>query len=121
MNAVRDRVNGAGLSDDGPRKPVDDVENWEILPPSKDNQDLLHDFIPLFSRVISDRIPTFKTFEDVIVRHIPHKYSHVMEQKSEQVSVYKILYIFSCKKWKTSCTPRYHDAVEGEFKSLCEL
>jgi len=85
LNAVKDRVKGAGLSDDGPIRLVNDVEHWEILPSSKDNQDLLHDFIPLFARVISDRIPAFKLFKDVVVRHIPHKYSDVMMQKSDQV------------------------------------
>jgi len=91
LNAVKDRVNGAGLSDDGPIRLVNDVEHWEILPSSKDNQDLLHDFIPLFARVISDRIPAFKLFKDVVVRHIPHKYSDVMMQKSDQVNEFKNL------------------------------
>lgn len=85
LNAVKDRVSGAGLSEKGSIKLVDQVENWEILPSYQDNEGLLHDFIPLFARVICDRIPALKSFKDVVVRHIPHKYSNVTKQKSEQV------------------------------------
>ncbi|CAH3165645.1 unnamed protein product, partial [Porites lobata] len=84
LNAVKDRVSGAGLSEKGSIKLVDQVENWEILPSYQDNEGLLHDFIPLFARVICDRIPALKSFKDVVIRHIPHKYSNVTKQKSEQ-------------------------------------
>ena len=85
LNAVKDRVSGAGLSEKGSIKLVDQVENWEILPSYQDNEDLLHDFIPLFAQVICDRIPALKSFKDLGIRHIPHKYSNVTKQKSEQV------------------------------------
>lgn len=85
LNAVKDRVSGAGLSEKGSIKLVDEVENWEILPSYQDNEELLHDFIPLFARVICDRIPALKSFKDVVIRHIPHKYSNATKQKSEQV------------------------------------
>ena len=85
LNAVKDRVSGAGLSEKGSIKLVDQVENWEILPSYQDNEDLLHDFIPLFAQVICDRIPALKSFKDLVIRHIPHKYSNVTKQKSEQV------------------------------------
>ena len=85
LNAVKNRVSGAGLSEKGPIKLVDQVENWEILLSYQDNEELLHDFIPLFARVICNRIPALKSFKDVVIRHIPHKYSNVTKQKSEQV------------------------------------
>ena len=87
LNAVKDRVSASGYSDDGPLKKAEEVENWEVLPSSKDTQDILHDFIPLVARVIVDRIPAFKHFKDVVVRHLPHHYSDVMKEKSEQVNI----------------------------------
>lgn len=98
LNAVKDRVNGNECSDNEPLRKVQEVEQWEVLPSSKENQDLLHDFIPLVARVIVDRIPAFKHFKDVVVRHLPHQYSDVMKEKSEQV--FKVLFFielyFSC-------------------------
>lgn len=86
MNAVKDRIAAADLSDDKPIGCVKQLRPEEFLPSVKDNQNLLHDFIPLFARVIIDEIPAFNTaFKDIVVRHIPHKYSEVMTQKSEQV------------------------------------
>ena len=87
LNAVKDRVNANECSDDEPLKKVQEVEKWEVLPSIKDTHDLLHDFIPLVARVIVDRIPAFKHFKDVVVRHLPHKYSDVMKDKSEQVCI----------------------------------
>jgi hypothetical protein len=86
MNAVKDRIAAADLSDDKPIGCAKQLRPEEFLPSVKDNQNLLHDFIPLFARVIIDEIPAFNTaFKDIVVRHIPHKYSEVMTQKSEQV------------------------------------
>ena len=78
-------MNGAGLLEKGSIKLVDQVENWEILPSYQDNEELLHDFIPLFARVIYDRIPALKSFKDVVIRHFPHKYYNITKQKSELV------------------------------------
>lgn len=102
LNAVKDRVNGNECSDNEPLRKVQEVEQWEVLPSSKENQDLLYDFIPLVARVIVDRIPAFKHFKDVVVRHLPHQYSDVMKEKSKQVSIifFKFLFFielyFSC-------------------------
>lgn len=86
MNAVKDRVVAAELPDYKEIGPIMKLQPGEFLPSARDNQDLLHDFIPLFARVIVDEIPAFNTvFKDIVVRHIPHKYSEVMAQKSEQV------------------------------------
>ena len=84
---IKVRHQASECSDDEPLRKAQEVENWEVLPSSKDTQDLLHDFIPLVARVIVDRIPAFKHFKDVVVRHLPHQYSDVMKEKSEQVSI----------------------------------
>ncbi len=87
MTAVKDRVVGADLSDEKLIGPNKQLQPKDFLPSDKDNQHL-HHFIPLFARVIVDEIPAFKSvFKDVVVRHIPHKYTEVMARKSEQVSI----------------------------------
>ncbi len=85
MNAVQDRITGSGLQNERSIKPIMEMENKEFLPSTHDNEDLLHDFIPLFARVIVEKIPAMRTFKSVIVRHIPHKYSNEMKKKSTQV------------------------------------
>ena len=86
MYAVKDRVVAPNLLDEKPIGPAEKLQPGEFLPSAKDNQDLLHDFIPLFARVVVDEIPAFKkAFKDVVVRHIPHEYSEIVAQKSEQV------------------------------------
>lgn len=47
---------------------------------------MLHDSIPLFARVVVDKVLVFSAFLDVIVHHIPHKHSDDMQIKSEQAS-----------------------------------
>ena len=63
-----------------------EMENVDFLPSVEDNRKFLHDLIPLAARVISDNIPAFKKFGSVVVRHIPHAYSHAMKEKSTQVN-----------------------------------
>ena len=92
MNAVKDRVMAGDLPDHKPVGPAMKLQPEEFLPSAKDNQDLLHDFIPLFARVIIDDVPAFNTAFKDVVRHIPHKYSEVMAQKSEQVHCSVIVY-----------------------------
>ena len=88
MNAVQDRVIGEGLDNSQQIKPIMEVENAEFLPSKEDNSDLLHDFIPLVTRVIAENIPAFACFRDVVVSHIPHEFSKEMKTKSTQVSAW---------------------------------
>ena len=82
MNAVQDRVIGEGLDNSQQIKPIMEVENAEFLPSKEDNSDLLHDFVPLVTRVIAENIPAFACFRDVVVSHIPHEFSQEMKTKS---------------------------------------
>lgn len=65
MNAVQDRVIGKGLDNSTQIKPIMEVENAEFLPSKEDNSDLLHDFVPLVTRVIAENVPAFACFRDV--------------------------------------------------------
>lgn len=85
LNAVKNRVNGNHLSDITTES-ILDVENVRFLPLHKDNEDLLHDFIPLFARCIVFNIPALSNvFSTSVVKHIPHMYTDEMSEKSEQV------------------------------------
>ena len=108
MNAVQDRVTGNALDNLRPIKSIMKMENKEFLPSFHDNQDLLHDFIPLFARVLVDKIPAMQTFKSVVVKHIPHKYSNEMKKKTTQVLSMQLsilmrnyqnpsLYIYLCR------------------------
>ncbi|KAJ7376304.1 hypothetical protein OS493_035665 [Desmophyllum pertusum] len=61
------------------------MENVDFLPSPADNQNYLHDITAIATRVVIKHIPAFNIFKDVTVHHIPHKYSEVMKQKSQQV------------------------------------
>ncbi|CAB4037460.1 Hypothetical predicted protein, partial [Paramuricea clavata] len=84
MNAVQDRVTGNALDNLRPIKSIMKMESKEFLPSFHDNQHLLHDFIPLFARVLVDKIPAMQNFKSVVVKHIPHKYSNEMKKKTTQ-------------------------------------
>ncbi|KAJ7376290.1 hypothetical protein OS493_035651 [Desmophyllum pertusum] len=85
LNAVQIRVLGNHLDNTRPTKPVLEMENVDFLPSPADNQNYLHDITAIATRVVIKHIPAFNIFKDVTVHHIPHKYSEVMKQKSQQV------------------------------------
>lgn len=88
MNAIQDRVSLKPPSNRKQLKPILEVENSEFLPSREDNSKLFSDFIPLFARVLVNKIPDFKCFEGAVIKHIPHLYSSEMKKKSLQVSEY---------------------------------
>ena len=47
LNGILDRVTGQEDSNEKPMKSISKVENIDFLPSAKENQDLLHDLIPL--------------------------------------------------------------------------
>lgn len=86
LNAVLNRVHGNHLPNSC-QKSILDVENVAFLPSPEDNQDLLHDLIPLYARCIVYNIPALlSVFGDSVVKHIPHVYTNEMSEKSDQVS-----------------------------------
>lgn len=89
LNAVLNRVTGNDLCDSKPSKSITDMESIDFLPSQDDNLAFLTDIIPLAARVISDKIPAFEKFKNCVVRHIPHKYSDAMAEKSNQVRLSK--------------------------------
>lgn len=85
LDAVQNRVPGNNLNNSKPIKSVLEMENVEFLPSPTDNKQYLHDITALATRVVIKNIPALSIFKDVLVHHIPHQYSDVMKQKSNQV------------------------------------
>ena len=79
------RVTGKDLDTEQQQRPASSIRNEEFIPDEAMHMELLHDLMPLVSRVIVDNIKAFDLFKPLVVRHIPHKYSEEMAKKSEEV------------------------------------
>ena len=58
----------------------------DILPTPPDKSQMLEDYCVLFARILCSQIPFFEKFSSCVPKHISHKYSSEMSQKSEVVS-----------------------------------
>jgi len=86
-NAVKNRVLANHLSNDNLVKFVLELENVEFLPSPEDNEAYLHNITALETRVVVRNIPALSQLKDIVVKHIPHEYSDVVKEKSDQVSI----------------------------------
>jgi len=84
--AVLDRVQDPELDTETSQKPVEDIQLAEILPDRNVQSHLVRNWAVLVSRVITKYLASFKCYQDVVVRHIPHKYTKEMCEKSNSVS-----------------------------------
>ena len=83
---VHDRILSNGLCESKPMKSVYELYNADFVPNLAHHKQLLEAVIPLFTRALVDNLPAFSSFQNVVVRHLPHKYSKITQQASEQVS-----------------------------------
>ncbi|XP_020611971.1 uncharacterized protein LOC110050397 [Orbicella faveolata] len=81
--AVLDRVQDPNLDSQRSQKKVGDIQLAEILPDRIVQTRLVRNWAVIVSRVITKYLPPFQSFQDVVVRHIPHKYSKEMSQQSD--------------------------------------
>ena len=86
MIATADDVSASHLPDYH-MKSMSDVKVADILPSRSNVSQLKTDLIPLWSRVMVSYLKEFSMFKDVIVWHIPHEYSEIMQQPSKEVCV----------------------------------
>lgn len=87
-NAYLDRVNPTHLPDDAPIADLQEVPNSTFLPSLADQKALLNDFTVLIGRVLVENLTAFEIFKDVVPLHIKHKYSDMLKNKTETVSVF---------------------------------
>ncbi|XP_078659351.1 uncharacterized protein LOC144904352 [Branchiostoma floridae x Branchiostoma belcheri] len=83
--AVQNKVNPHHLPDSGATKPLPDLDLDEVLPTLHTQACSRAETIVLCSRTITRYCKAFHPFKDVVVRHIPHKYSKEMAEKSVEV------------------------------------
>ena len=83
--AVRDCIDFSCFSSDPPTPPSSTCISTEhLLPSDAEHDQLFHNLTVLVSQILVDNIPHFKTtFKDVVIKHIPHKYSSELTKKSE--------------------------------------
>lgn len=81
---IFNRVSGNKL-DTSPRE-INAVSNIKFLPSVEDEKRQRHNYIVLVSRILVEHLDCFSSLKEVCIRHIPHKYSKEMAQKSECVS-----------------------------------
>ena len=96
LYAVRDRIDASHLSEE-PRLVEPDAPVEELLPTVEDEHMMLANFEVLIGRTLVQHMPFFyRGFSDVVVQHIPHRFSEEMSQKSDVVSLSltKYSYIF---------------------------
>ncbi len=89
--AVLDRVSSATLPDDSPAGSTKSLLPSTFLPDPDDCVQLRKHFATLIGRVLVDEVPYFKIFKDCVARHIPHKHSDKMSQKSEIVRFVRLI------------------------------
>lgn len=81
---IMNRVSGNKL-DTSPRE-ISGVPNINFLPTVQDQKKQRHNYIVLVSRMLVEHLESFSFLKEVCIRHIPHKYSKEMAQKSVCVS-----------------------------------
>ena len=89
--AIQSRVYSTDLPDD---KPVADLKQMSVLaflPSMKDCENLRNNYVALVARVLVEKLPAFKAFEDCVEAYIPHAYTEAMKQKSTVVSIIGII------------------------------
>ena len=84
--AVKDRAVPDDLSKEKSQVDIRKLPLQTFLPSVQDCQDLHAEITVLVSRVLVTHLTAFKCFSDLIPQHIEHKYSALMEKKSEIVS-----------------------------------
>ena len=84
--AILDKVQDTTLEKQSFQKHVDDIQLIELLPNKNVQAILLQNWAVLASRIITKYLPSMQFMNDVVVRHLPHKYSEEMSKKSHTVS-----------------------------------
>lgn len=82
---VIDRINSLHMDE---HKPADALRKYRIeqsLPGSDTQDSLRREYVVLGSRILTQYLEAFKTLSDVVIHHIPHKFSEEMAHPSTHV------------------------------------
>lgn len=81
----RSRTPAPELQHSGTVSKLEEIPNNSFLPQSEDIQAVKSNLVVLVSRILTEYIPAFKFLASVVPKHILHKYSKKMAEKSEVV------------------------------------
>ena len=84
--AVKDRVDFTGLEDSVSSPQISQLNVDEVLPSADDELILKQNMAILATHEIQKYLPFFRKNIKPVMKHIPHRYSQEMSQKSEVVS-----------------------------------
>lgn len=84
--AVLNRIDISSFDNSKPQMMLRDIQLSNVLPSNAVLKSFKWNCSVLVSRVISKYLDSFQHMQDCVVRHISHKYSEEMSQKSEIVS-----------------------------------
>ena len=84
--AVLNRVQETSLDTKHPRKSLKEVQLIDLLPNQSVQGRLKQRWAVLVSRIVCRYLPAFQHQRDVVIWHIPHRYSKEMSSKSQTVS-----------------------------------
>lgn len=84
--AVLNRVQETSLDTKRPRKSLKEVQLIDLLPNQSVQGRLKQRWAVLVSRIVCRYLPAFQHQRDVVIWHIPHRYSKEMSSKSQTVS-----------------------------------
>ncbi|PFX16023.1 hypothetical protein AWC38_SpisGene19734 [Stylophora pistillata] len=83
--AVLDRIQDPSLDNYSSQNRVSKIQLADLLPDKNVQEILARNWAVIVSRVITKYLPPSHSFQDVVVRHIPHAYSKEVSEKSESI------------------------------------
>ena len=92
VNATTNRISGNHLSTDIPLHGVKQMENGKCIPDHREQKLHRSNYITLAERILVENLQCLKFGQDVVEKHIQHKYSKEASQPTSSVS-FSIVYL----------------------------
>jgi hypothetical protein len=87
VNATTNRISGNHLSTDSPVPGIKQMENGKCIPNHIEQKVQRANYITLVQRILVENIPCLEFGQDVVEKHIHHKYSKEASQPTNSVSL----------------------------------
>ena len=85
--ATVNRIPTMHMDDKEPQGSVRDIALSKFLPSCEDCRAICENYVVLVARVIVGNLKHFSALKDCVPKHIPHRYSSLMQQKTTAVSI----------------------------------
>ena len=94
VNATTNRISGNHLSTDSPLRGVKQMANGKCIPDHLEQKLQRSNYITLAERILVENLQCLKFGQDIVEKHIQHKYSKEASQPTNSVS-FSIVYLHS--------------------------